>query len=137
VIDATLESRGFWAVHIIPKAPGVRGFQVGIDRSGVLILEPTFWHKNDAMGDPRFGPIAVRGFRRGNKFQSLKLRVKKRQVEVLVNSVRVGPIVSFGWDLTPAALHLGLNTQGGTTRAEFDRIEVKELLSANVVAPIR
>ena len=137
VIDATLESRGFWAVHIIPKSPGLRGFQVGIDSSGVLILEPTFWHKNEAVSDPRFGPIAVRGFRRGNRFQSLKLRVRKRQVEVFVNSVRVGPIVSFGWDLTPAALHLGLSTQGGITRAEFDRIEVKELLSAQAGTPMR
>ena len=37
----------------------------------------------------------------------------------------------------PAALHLGLNTEGGTTRAEFDRIEVKELLSVPAVAPTR
>ena len=71
---------------------------------------------------------------RMGKKATIKLRVKKRQVEVLVNSVRVGPIVTHRWDLTPADLHLGLNTEGGSSRAEFDRIEVKELLSAQPVA---
>jgi serine/threonine protein kinase len=132
VLDATPDSRGFWTVHLIPRAPGLRGLQVGLDRSGVLMLEPSFWNKDDGAGDPRMGPISARKFQRGNKFNTLTLRVKKRQVEILVNSVRVAPIALFGWDLTPATLHLGLNVARGSTRAEFDRIEVKEILSEQV-----
>ena len=58
-------------------------------------------------------------------------------MEILVNSARVGPVVTFGWDLTPSVLHLGLNSAGGSSRVEFDRVEVKELLGAEPAAPKR
>jgi hypothetical protein len=55
----------------------------------------------------------------------------KRQVEVFVNSVQVCPPVNLDWDLTPALLHLaGGNGGRGKIRAEFERIEIRELPAA-------
>src|SRR5262249_22253296 len=119
VLDATPESRGRWTVHVLPTEPGRRGFQIAIERNGRFALDPSFWD-NSSPSDPRIGPIALRGFRTGTEFNSLELRVKPRQVEILCNGTPVCPPISYDRDLTPCLIHFGVDGFSGSYRAEFD-----------------
>src|SRR5262249_61722904 len=90
---------------------------------------PSFWYKDPPPSEPRVGPVAHPAIRPGHEFNTVLLRVRKRQVEILVNSVPVCGPVWFDRDLVPFRLDLGRRLHGpGSLRAEFDRIEVRELL---------
>ena len=70
---------------------------------------------------PRFGqPISSTSSRSG---------LKNREVQILVNSVRVCEPISLNWDLLPASSQLNVHRPDSATRfrVEYDRIEVREL----------
>jgi serine/threonine protein kinase len=112
-------ARGQW------KDGKARGFAVDIDRSGRLRLRPLDSSVKVYAGDPRIGPIKHPAIKTGHEFNVLELRVHKRQVEILVNSVHVCPPVDFDWDVAPALLKLSANSNEDKARAEFDRVEVR------------
>jgi serine/threonine protein kinase len=67
----------------------------------------------------RSGPIG---------FNKLVVQVRKRRVEIFVNGEPVFDPVILGWDATPANLSLGILDDTPNLHAEFDRIDVRELL---------
>ncbi|MFI5457898.1 MAG: DUF1080 domain-containing protein [Isosphaerales bacterium] len=118
-------SRGSLGVHVHSDHGG---FQLRINSDNQLFLEPSNWTAKMHPNFPRVGPITHPAIKPGGKdFNTFVLRVKKRQVEILVNSVRVCDPVKFESDLTPARLSLGVFCDVPSIRAEFDRIEIKEL----------
>lgn len=118
-------STGAFAVHL---DNGRRGFQVRIDGTGALHLEPSPTTKDDGVQGPWFSPVTHASIRPGGAaYNTLRLDVRKRRLDVFVDGVRVCPPLLFDWDLTPAQVSPGVDCQTPNVRAEFDRIEIKAL----------
>ena len=117
-------ARGSWGILLLSRA---RGLQIMINSEGQLLIQPSFWTANAYPNDPRIGPIVHPAIRSGNEFNTLRLNVRRRRLEVLVNDVAVCPPVLLDWDLTPARVEFGLWVDAPKIRAEFDRIELKAL----------
>jgi hypothetical protein len=109
-----------------------RGVQVKIDRKGRLFLGPPEPSKAEFPSDPRVGPVVHSAIRPGDQYNTLRLRLGKRQIEVFVNSVQVcGPVI-LDWYLTPARLELGGGGGERRIRAEFEYVEISELRTTAV-----
>ncbi len=116
-----------WAVLVTAKSL-IRGLFIKINVKGQLFLEPSPWRKADAFRkiDPRMGPIVHPAIKPGNEFNKLLLVLRKREVVIFVNDVQVCEPVKFDYDVTSSVLQLGA-TGPGKNRAEFDRIEIREM----------
>jgi hypothetical protein len=125
--------RSSWA--LVAPSPQLqdRGFQVSINGKGELYLGPPFWKTDMFRQDPRIGPITHPAIRPGNEFNRLRIKARARQVEIFVNDVRVCEPVSFEWDLVPCRPRIAL--VGGLARAEFDKIQIRELEVSPGVEP--
>ena len=117
-----------WIVLVSSKA-AERGFLIKINVKGELFLEPSPWKNAAAFRqiDPRMGPITHPAIKPGNEFNKLLLIIRKREVVIFVNGVQVCDPVRFDYDLTPAGLQFGA-AGPGMKRAEFDRLEIREMM---------
>lgn len=127
VLGEDNRSPGGWTLII--DGPAGRGLQVTIDRLGRIAVEPAFWRAEKYPNDPRLGPFTHPAIRPGNEWNELTLRVRKRQMEVFVNSMRVCEPLRLSWDLTPAVPQIAVwkPELPSRIRAEFDWLEVREL----------
>jgi serine/threonine protein kinase len=119
-------SMGSMVIHIRPEG---RGFQVRIDGRGHLFVEPNRFQDETEKSAPWIGPIINQAVIKpgGAEFNTVRLQVAKRRVEIFVNSVKVCPTLTFDWDVTPAFVSHGVDCKEPIVRAEYDRIEIKRL----------
>jgi serine/threonine protein kinase len=105
-----------------------RGFMVKINGKGELFLSPTATGsaKEFAATDPKIGPIVHPAIKPANQVNRLVLLMRKRHLEIFVNSEPVYEPVAFQFDLTPASLQLAAWDGPGDFRAEFDSISIRE-----------
>ncbi len=118
-------SKGSFIIHVVN---GNRGVQVLIDGTGALFVEP--WGLgNYELNTPWIGPYRnTAAIHPGaGAFNVVRLLVRKRKLEVFVNSVRVVNPLIFDWDLTPAEIQLGFACRTPMVRAEFDKVEIRTL----------
>lgn len=119
---------GGWG--LVLYGPRNRGFQAGIDGAGMIAVDPGFWGVKDFPGDPHYLlPAAHRAIRPGRQWNTLTLRVRRRQLEVLVNGARMGRPIRVDWDVLPAMPQIAIFKPLETTRvrAEFDRVVIRAL----------
>lgn len=83
VLGVGTAAQGAWGLMVI--GPDDRGFQVMIDRRGLLYVDPAFYGWERFPKDPHFGPIAHQAIQLGEHRNILALRVAKHRLEVLVN----------------------------------------------------
>jgi hypothetical protein len=121
------QSPGAWGLII--AGPAQRGLQVTIDRLGRFSLEPALWGAEKYPNDPRLGPFSHPAIRPGKEWNEVTFRVRRRRLEVLVNSIRVCEPLKLGWDLTPATPQIAVwkPERLSRIRAEFDWMELREL----------
>ncbi len=124
-----------WCVLVGSKA-AARGFLVKINVKGELFLEPNPWPGAIAFRqiDPRIGPIVHRAIKPGNEFNKLLLVMSTREVVISVNDVQVCAPVRFDYNVTPSRLQFGV-AGPGKKRAEFDRVEIREMIRPEEAAP--
>jgi hypothetical protein len=80
---------------------------------------------------PWIGPIFQPAIKRGGTgFNTLELKVARRQLDVFVDHVKVVPTLTFDWDVTPARVGLAVDCQVPPVRAEYDRVKITELSGA-------
>jgi hypothetical protein len=117
-----------WGIVLTTPKPNDHGIQVRINRNGELFIEPCmFWNSPIPKG-PRIGPVSHPAIRRGDDPNTLVLLVRRRRVEIYVNSEEVCPPVKLDWDLTPCGPALAVfGSAPGKTRAEFHEIEIRHL----------
>ena len=118
---------GEWLV-IVHSNVG-RGFLIKINTKAQLFLEPDPFPRAKAFRriDPRMGPIMHPAIRPGGEFNRLLLLMRHRELMIFVNGAQVCTPVRFDYDITPAGLELGVAGLG-KKRAEFDRVEIRELM---------
>jgi serine/threonine protein kinase len=105
-----------------------RGFQVRIDGTGALFIEPSCTTDPTQQRGPWLGPFFHKAIKLGAaEFNKVRLQVTRRQVEIFVNSERVGPTLTFDWDINPASVGMGFDCRNPLVRAEYDRVEIKAL----------
>ncbi|HEY2157132.1 MAG TPA: hypothetical protein VGH33_16005, partial [Isosphaeraceae bacterium] len=123
-----------WAASVVRQAEPHRGFVVRIDQKGELFLEPNRYPGGKAFLkiDPRIGPITHPAIKPGAGYNKLQLVMKGRDLVILVNGVQVCRPLTFDYDLTPARLSLAA-AGPGMKRAEFDRIEIREIVDSKPV----
>jgi Protein kinase domain len=123
--------RGAWAV-IVNREIGAatRGFLVKINGKGELFLTPNPWNaaKDFVDVDPRIGPIVNPAIKPVNQVNRVVLLVRKRSLEIFVNSVRVCDPVPYDFDLTPSFVQLGAWDGPGDFRAEFDSMSIRSFI---------
>ena len=104
-----------------------RGFMVKINGKGELFLLPSPWPsaKDFDDVDPSIGPIVHPAIKPANHVNRLVLLVRKRSLEIFVNSERVYEPVPYDLDLTPSYLQLGVWDGPGDFRAEFDSVSIR------------
>lgn len=130
--DAT-RSRGSAVIHFFTNDTVITGkkaraFQIRVDGFGRLFVEPSFWSADRYPRGPWKGPVAHPAIARGGgDFNKWTIRVRKRRLEILINGVAVCAPMDFDWDLTPSGINLGVDSEDGVVRAEFDRMEFREL----------
>jgi len=113
-----------------------RGFQIRIDGTGALFIEPSCTTDPTQQRGPWFGPIFHKAIKPGAaEFNKVRLQITRRQVEIFVNSERVGPTLTFDWDINPAWVGMGFDCRNPLVRAEFDRVEIKTLPSSTIDRP--
>ena len=125
---AGTSSRGSWVVIINHEMGAVsRGFMVKVSGKGELFLLPNPWKdaKDFVHVDPTIGPIVHPAIKPANQVNRVVLLVRKRSVEIFVNSVRVCEPVPYDFDLTPAFIQLGAWDGPGDFRAEFDSMTIR------------
>ena len=89
-----------------------QGFQVRLDGTGSLFVEPSFLTAGKYPDGPRVGPIRHRAIQPGGAdLNAVRLLVGRRRLEVLVNGARVCEPVHFDRDLMPAAVWLGVRSK--------------------------
>ena len=124
-----------WMVLVLSSSPKQesRGFIIKINGRGELFLEPNPWPKAKPFHeiDPKRGPIRHAAIKPGNEFNRLQLIVRKRAVEIFVNGVQVCDPVKFDYEVIPAVLEFGV-AGPGKKRAEFDRVEIREMTQPEV-----
>ena len=114
-------SKGFFIVHLVNDGWGV---EILIDGTGALFVAPWGWDRSS--NTPWIGPIRNPAIHPGaGQFNNVRLVVRRRKLEVFVNSVRVLNPLVFDRDLTPARVYLGVTCRVPTVRAEFDRVEIR------------
>ena len=113
-----------------------RGFQVSINMKGELFLKPSPWPKAEQFKliDPILGPIGHPAIKPGNAFNRLLLVIRGRELVIFVNGAQVADPIRFAYDLTPSTLQIGACGPGAMKRAEFDRLEIREILKPEAVA---
>ncbi|WP_435007921.1 family 16 glycoside hydrolase [Tundrisphaera lichenicola] len=118
-------SRGSMVFQIFPKE---RSLKIRIDEAGALFVEPGAMVPKEQRTGPWLGPIVHPAITPGGAgFNVVRLVVRKRQLEIFVNSARVCDPLEFDWDLTPARLGLGVESRAPKIRAEYDRLEIRQL----------
>ncbi len=100
---------------------------VRINGKGELILlpNPRGTSKDFVDVDPTIGPIVHAAIKPANQVNRLVLVIRKRSLEIFVNSERVCEPVPYDFDLTPASVQLGARDGPGDFRAEFDSISIR------------
>jgi serine/threonine protein kinase len=118
-----------WTVSVVNQVSSERGFFIKINVKGELFLEPSPWPKAAAFRqiDPKRGPITHTAIKPGNEFNKLLLIMRNREVVIFVNGVQVCDPVRFNYDITPSVLAVGV-AGPGRKRAEFDRLEIREMM---------
>lgn len=126
-------SRGSLAIHLFAEEPRrkaenkARAMQVRLDNEARLYVEPSFWTVEAFPDGPWTGPITHPAIRPGGEWNELRLRVRDRRLEIAVNSVPVCDIADFDWDLLPMGFNVGVVSEEGLVRAEFDRFVLRAL----------
>ena len=107
-----------------------RGFMVKINGKGELFLSPNPWNAatDFVHVDPTIGPIVHPAIKPANQPNRLLLLVRKRSLEIFVNSVRVYEPIPYDFDLTPSFVQLGAWDGPGDFRAEFDSFVIREFV---------
>ncbi len=126
-VSGSAEGQGSWGMLFLAKD---RGFQVLINRRGELFVQPSFWTAEKYPEDLRIGPITHPAIRPDDQFNLLQVSVRKRRVDILVNSTRVCEPIPFDYDLDIHKLEMGLLGESGDLRVELDRLVVRELAAA-------
>lgn len=107
--------------------PVHRGFMVSINSRGQLFLRPSpdSQAKEFLKIEPTLGPIVHPSIKPGEQSNALMLVMKKRRLEIFVNSVRVCEPIDFAFDFTPGRFCLGAWDDSGF-RSEFEKVEIRE-----------
>jgi hypothetical protein len=124
---------GSWSVQVARSfGSEERGFVIKITLKGELFLEPDPFKKVAAYRqiDPRMGPILHPTIKPANEFNKLLLLLRKHEAVIFVNGVQVCDPVRFDYEVTPSGL--GFGAGGPKKRAEFDRLEIREMMPADV-----
>jgi hypothetical protein len=121
------------------KQAGPRSIAQGrINMRGELFLEPSFWTEKAFPGDPpRRGPIVIPSLRRPDQYNRLSLSVGSGRLDIAVNGTPVCETMSLDWLYDIQKLELATFCERGKVRAEFDRIEVRELSPEKVATASR
>ncbi len=129
---------GSWGVIVNrPVEKGARGFVVRINGRGELSVAPNPWPeaKDFRDADTTLGPIFHPAIKPGGQANTLTIVLKKRTLEILVNSVLVCGPLSLSYDLAPSSFQLGAFDGQSHLRAEFDRVEVREFTDGRPSPP--
>lgn len=121
---------GAWG-FMIPGPEG-RGVEVCITRDAHVVVKPCQWATDKFPNDPFYlEPTPHHAIKAGHEWNTLTVRVRKRSVEVLVNGIAIGKPIVLDWDYRPAKPEIAVFKpfNEGRIRAEFERVEVRELLS--------
>jgi serine/threonine protein kinase len=132
VLSQNHEQNAAWALRLFNRVgQESRGLLIKITVKGELFLEPLPSKQAAAFRriDPRIGPIKHPAIKPGHEFNTLLLTIRNREVAICVNGVQVCGPVRFEYNLTPATLNLGV-LGPGKKRAEFDRVEIREMVEA-------
>ncbi|QDV32443.1 serine/threonine-protein kinase [Tautonia plasticadhaerens] len=126
VLGEAPDAAGAWGIMVV-REDG-RGIHAIIDRRSLLAVNPAFWGVEAFPDDRPIGPVRPRGIRPADRFNTLTLRVRGRQVEVLVNGLPAfDRAVALDYDLLPAAASLTLDKPDLETRVrvEYDRVQLR------------
>ncbi len=131
VLSTDPKLAAYWAACVVRKDEPRHGFVIKINVKGELFLGPNPYDSGAAFKatDPKIGPITHPAIRTGSAYNRLQLVMKGRELAILVNGIQVFRTLRFDYDLTPARLSLGSGGHG-TKRAEFDRVEIREIVDA-------
>lgn len=126
VVGAGAVDQGSWGFQV-PLAKD-RAFQVWINRKGEVWYEPNSWAPKDATGMvPRVGPFASPAVRAGDGFNTMTLHMRAGRVEAVVNGAPVFGPLDVRWDGPIEKVMKFIGCKSGRIRAEFDRVEIREL----------
>jgi hypothetical protein len=124
-------SRAAWAV-VVNREIGTarRGFMVKLDVKGQLFLTPNPFKdaKEFREIDPTIGPIVNAAIKPGDQNNRLLLVIRKRSLEIFVNSVRVCEPVPYDFDLVPSPFQLGVVDGADEFRVEFGSVMIREFI---------
>jgi hypothetical protein len=104
-----------------------RGFMIKVNGKGELFLlpNPRGAAKDFEHVDPTIGPIVNPAIKPADQVNRLVLVIRKRSLEIFVNSERVCEPVPYDFDLTPSSVQLGARDGPGDFRAEFDSMSIR------------
>jgi serine/threonine protein kinase len=114
---------------IVSSKVSPRGFVVEISARGRLVVTPSPWPRAAAFRntDPKLGPITHPSIHGAGRFNTITLKMAKRELLVFVNGVQVSAPIQFDYDIVPAELQFGADGPGDK-RASFDRYEIREFV---------
>jgi len=125
VIGDNPSSRGSLIVHLVQSE---RGVQIRLDGDGLLWIAPSGVTSKTFSAGPWLGPIQHAAIKSGGAaYNNIRLDIRKRRLDVIVNDVAVIPPLEFDWDLTPVSLAMGAGCRSPGVRAEWDQNVIREL----------
>lgn len=127
--------RGSWGFQV-PLSKDL-AFQVWLNREGELWYEPnSSAAKDPATGMvPRVGPFVSPAVRKGSESNTLTMTMRPGGIEIRVNGTpAVGPL-DIHWDAPVPKVMKFIGCYGGRVRAEFDRVEIRELPGPSAPSP--
>lgn len=125
VVGDNPSSRGSLIVHLMQSG---RGIQLRMDGHGLLWIAPSGVTFQEFSAGPWLGPIQHPAIKSGGgAYNNIRLEIRKRRLDVIVNDVAVIPPLEFDWDLTPVSMGLGVESLSPGVRAEWDKNIIREL----------
>ena len=115
---------GGWIVNL--ANPSSRhGVRIEIDCNRGINVSPNLFDPDKSFG-PTVPRVEVPAMLPTGRYNRLRLAVKRRSIDIFMNSVRACETVRCDFDLVPGILSLGVAGGGrfGPARVEFDRVAI-------------